>query len=96
MKITFKFADKDGKARSETAKLPYTGSEFVNAKTPCECGSVAIRGNGRKRVQTQHDEEEDAVCASCWKTRGRIYVWLDSFFGRDEDAVILSGRYRVY
>jgi hypothetical protein len=96
MKITLKLSD--GSKRAATH--PFTGAEYVivnNSECPNqECRGYSVRGNGKNRVETQYDEEEDAICAACKHPRGRLHVKLDTLFGRDEDARILNGRARVY
>ena len=79
-----------------SATIPYANAQYVEVSAPCLCGSVAIRGNGRDREETQYNEEETAICATCGTVRGRIHVDLDSIFGRDEDRRVLYGRCRVY
>jgi hypothetical protein len=96
MKITLKLPD----GSSRRASVPYAGCEFVivnNSECPnSKCRGYSVRGNGKNRVQSQYDEEEDAVCAACFTPRGRIHVKLDTLFGRDEDNRVLNGRCRVY
>jgi hypothetical protein len=91
MKITLKTDE-----RKLKATWPFEGAEHVMVTVPCVCGSNAVRGNGAGRIETDWTEEEDAVCAACRKPRGRLYVVLETLFGREEDARVLNGRWRVY
>jgi hypothetical protein len=98
MKITLKLPD----GAKRVATVPFTGAEHVivnNTECPNpECRGYSVRGNGKNRIETDWTEEEDAVCAAgaCGEPRGRLYVVLETLFGREEDNRVLNGRWRVY
>jgi hypothetical protein len=76
------------------------GDKHVTARgLHCECSRTSdliVAGTGRHREQDEHGESEDAACARCSGSVGRLVVVYSTLFGRTEDVAVLHGRPRVY
>lgn len=68
---------------------------------PCDCphcGKPAkVAGSGRRWNDAEQRHECDALCVSCKQRIGEIHATARTIFGREDDALALSGRYgKVY
>lgn len=77
------------------AALPWEGCEFVRVARRCDCGSNRVRSD--EAVRGHNTVTGAAYCFDCKDPRGTLVVTLDTIFGLEEDAAILThGRARVY
>ncbi len=93
MKITF---TADG--RTVKAKLPHENATFavVNiACSSCKKKPMSVRGKANE-IESRDTYRSDARCVDCGEDVGVLRVKVDTIFGIEEDAAVLSGRARVY